>query len=44
MLLGPWSIADLQTNIELLDVDIPAAVWNDLHTAGAMHTDAPVPG
>lgn len=43
VLLGPRSIAELDTNIEMLKVDIPPAMWDELRTAGAIRVDAPIP-
>lgn len=43
VLLGPRSIAELETNLRLLEVDIPPQLWRDLVDEGLIHRDAPVP-
>ncbi len=43
VLLGPRSIAELDTNLRLLEVDIPPQLWRDLIDDGLIHRDAPVP-
>ena len=43
VLLGPRSIAELDTNLQLLEVDIPPQLWQDLLDDGLIRPDAPVP-
>ena len=43
LLLGPRSIAELETNLNLLEVDIPADLWTELSREGLIREDAPVP-
>jgi D-threo-aldose 1-dehydrogenase len=43
VLLGPRSIAELETNLGLLEVDIPRELWRDLITEGLLRADVPVP-
>jgi D-threo-aldose 1-dehydrogenase len=43
VLLGPRSIAELETNLRLLDVDIPPRLWRDLVADGLLRDDAPIP-
>jgi D-threo-aldose 1-dehydrogenase len=43
VLLGPRSIAELETNLRLLEVDIPAQLWRDLSDDGLIRPDAPIP-
>jgi D-threo-aldose 1-dehydrogenase len=43
VLLGPRSIAELDTNLRLLEVDIPPRLWRDLLDDGLIRPDAPVP-
>jgi len=43
VLLGPRSISELDHNLELLAVEIPPALWDDLRRSGAVHVDAPMP-
>ncbi|HWG26345.1 aldo/keto reductase [Actinospica sp.] len=43
VLLGPRSIAELETNLRLLEVDIPSRLWRDLIDDGLIRDDAPVP-
>lgn len=43
VLLGPRSILELETNLRLLDIDIPPRLWRDLATDGLIRADAPVP-
>lgn len=43
VLIGPRSISELDRNLELLAVEIPPALWDDLRRAGTLHVDAPVP-
>lgn len=41
---GPRSAAEFETNVGLLEMQIPAALWTDLRDAGLLHADAPTPG
>jgi D-threo-aldose 1-dehydrogenase len=43
VLLGPRTIAELETNLRLLEVDIPPQLWRDLIADGLIRPDAPVP-
>jgi D-threo-aldose 1-dehydrogenase len=43
VLLGPRSIAELETSLGLLQVEIPAGLWTDLRQEGLIREDAPVP-
>jgi D-threo-aldose 1-dehydrogenase len=43
VLLGPRSIAELETNLDLLQMDIPAELWTDLRRDGLIREHAPVP-
>jgi D-threo-aldose 1-dehydrogenase len=43
VLLGPRSIAELETSLDLLEVDIPAQLWRDLIDDGLIREDVPVP-
>ena len=43
VLLGPRSIAELDTNLHLLELDIPPQLWRDLIDDGLIRQDAPVP-
>jgi D-threo-aldose 1-dehydrogenase len=43
VLLGPRSIAELDTNLGLLEADIPAGLWADLRREGLIRGDAPTP-
>jgi len=43
VLLGLRSIAELETNLRLLEVDIPPALWRDLVAEGLLRDDVPVP-
>jgi D-threo-aldose 1-dehydrogenase len=43
VLLGPRTIAELETNLALLDVDIPAELWSDLTNEGLIRESAPPP-
>jgi D-threo-aldose 1-dehydrogenase len=43
VLLGPRSIAELETNLQLLELDIPPQLWRDLTDNGLIPHDAPVP-
>lgn len=40
---GARSAQQVQRNASLFDVEIPAALWTDLATAGLIRADAPVP-
>jgi len=43
VLVGPRSTSELDHNLEMLAVEIPPALWDDLRRAGAINVDAPVP-
>jgi D-threo-aldose 1-dehydrogenase len=43
VLLGPRSILELETNLNLLEVDIPAELWSDLSGDGLIRESAPLP-
>jgi D-threo-aldose 1-dehydrogenase len=43
VLLGPRSIAELEANLDLLEVDIPTELWTDLRHDGLIREHAPVP-
>jgi D-threo-aldose 1-dehydrogenase len=43
VLLGPRSIVELEMNLGLLDIDIPAALWQDLRRDGLVRSDALLP-
>jgi D-threo-aldose 1-dehydrogenase len=43
VLVGPRSTSELDRNLELLAVEIPPALWDDLRRVGAIQVDAPVP-
>jgi D-threo-aldose 1-dehydrogenase len=43
VLLGPRSIAELETNLRLLEVDIPPQLWRDLVDDGLLRHEVPVP-
>jgi D-threo-aldose 1-dehydrogenase len=43
VLLGPRSIEELETNLRLLELDIPTRLWRDLIDDGLIREDAPVP-
>jgi D-threo-aldose 1-dehydrogenase len=43
VLLGPRTIAELEEDLALLDVDVPDALWADLLAEGLVRPDAPVP-
>lgn len=40
---GPRSRAEMSTIFDWFALDIPAALWSDLKSAGLMHQDAPLP-
>lgn len=40
---GPRSRAEMSTIFDWWDLDIPAALWTDLKTAGLLHENAPLP-
>jgi D-threo-aldose 1-dehydrogenase len=42
VLLGPRSIAELETNLGLLEVNIPPELWRDLIEEGLLRDDVPV--
>ena len=41
---GPRTVAEFRTNVELMRMKIPAALWADLKHEKLLHADAPVPG
>ncbi|MEV5752808.1 aldo/keto reductase [Actinoallomurus sp. NPDC052308] len=43
VLLGPRSLGELDMDLGLLSVDIPAALWADLRAADLLRPDAPCP-
>lgn len=43
VLIGARSVEELQMDLDLLEVDIPFALWRDLRTAGLLAADVPVP-
>jgi len=43
VLLGPRSIAELETSLGLLEVDIPPTLWRDLIEEGLLRDDVPIP-
>jgi D-threo-aldose 1-dehydrogenase len=43
VLLGPRTIAELEADLKLLDVDVPDALWADLLAEGLVRSGAPVP-
>ncbi len=43
LLVGPRSVAELEDNLALLRVDIPAALWDDLRAEGLLPQEAPTP-
>jgi D-threo-aldose 1-dehydrogenase len=43
VLTGARSPAEIEENVRLLDVDIPAQLWADLKLAGLVREDAPTP-
>jgi D-threo-aldose 1-dehydrogenase len=43
VLLGPRTIAEVDTSLELLAVDIPDRLWSDLLREGLIRANAPVP-
>lgn len=43
VLIGARSVAELDMDLELLEVEIPSALWRDLRTAGLLADDVPVP-
>jgi D-threo-aldose 1-dehydrogenase len=43
VLLGPRSTAELDVNLDLLEIDIPAGLWADLRSNGLIRGDAPLP-
>jgi D-threo-aldose 1-dehydrogenase len=43
VLLGPRSIAELETNLSLLQVEIPAELWAELSSDGLIRESAPRP-
>jgi D-threo-aldose 1-dehydrogenase len=43
VLLGPRSIAELEMNLRLLEVDIPPQLWRDLVDDGLLRHEVPVP-
>jgi D-threo-aldose 1-dehydrogenase len=43
VLLGPRSIEELETNLGLPEIEIPAPLWTDLRSAGLIRENAPLP-
>jgi D-threo-aldose 1-dehydrogenase len=43
VLLGPRTVAELETNFRLLEIEIPAALWSDLSNEGLIRENAPRP-
>jgi D-threo-aldose 1-dehydrogenase len=43
VLLGPRSVAELVTNLELLAIDIPVSLWDELRSNGFIREDAVLP-
>jgi D-threo-aldose 1-dehydrogenase len=43
VLLGPRTVAELDTNLKLLATEIPDALWGDLAREGLIRGDAPLP-
>ena len=43
VLIGPGSIAELDTDLALFDIPIPVGLWSDLRRAGLLGDDAPTP-
>jgi D-threo-aldose 1-dehydrogenase len=41
--LGMRSADQVRRNVELLNTDIPAALWSDLQEVGLLRADAPLP-
>ena len=44
VLAGARTAAELDENLDLASLPIPAALWRDLRTQGLIATDAPLPG
>ncbi len=40
---GPRNAAEFEANLGLLQMPIPAGLWNDLRTANLLHPEAPTP-
>jgi D-threo-aldose 1-dehydrogenase len=43
VLIGARSVAELDTDLEFLAIDIPDALWHDLRAAGLLPGDVPTP-
>jgi len=43
VLLGPRSIAELETNLDLLQIEVPSELWADLSSDGLIRDGAPSP-
>jgi D-threo-aldose 1-dehydrogenase len=43
VLIGARSVAELDMDMDLLAVDIPAAFWHDLRSSGLVDDEAPLP-
>ncbi|HEX5327106.1 MAG TPA: aldo/keto reductase [Acetobacteraceae bacterium] len=41
---GPRTVAEFRTNVELIGMKIPAALWAELKHEKLLHAEAPVPG
>jgi D-threo-aldose 1-dehydrogenase len=44
VLVGPRTIAELETDLSLFEVEIPARLWADLRHEGLLGADIPTPG
>jgi len=44
VLIGPRTIGELDTDLALFEVEIPARLWADLRQAGLLGPDVPTPG
>jgi D-threo-aldose 1-dehydrogenase len=43
LLIGPRSVAELEENVSLLRLELPAELWRDLRGEGLLAPDAPTP-
>jgi D-threo-aldose 1-dehydrogenase len=41
---GGQNVAETEQNAAMIDVDVPAAFWEELKASGLLHADAPTPG
>jgi hypothetical protein len=41
--MGPRTIAELETDLSLFEVEIPPRLWADLRQAGLLGPDTPTP-